>query len=76
MKKLFGFVVVAVFFLAIFSSCKKDYTCECTYTDMLDAKQTVKMEMEKVKKADAEEACDALKATWTLVDAKTNCELK
>ena len=48
-----------------FTSCKKDYTCTCTYTDS-DGKQTEKTEIKDAKKKDAQDACDAMSLLYSL----------
>jgi hypothetical protein len=76
MKK-FAFIFGVAFVATLaFSSCKKDYTCSCTYKDITDQTATIDLEIKDAKKKDAEDACDALKATWALVDAGLTCELK
>jgi hypothetical protein len=52
MKKIFMIVAVAGFGLA---SCKKDYTCECTYTGAVSGSSSVTI---TDTKKDAEAACD------------------
>jgi len=54
MKKSVLFVAVAALALS-FSSCKKDYTCDCTVNG-----NTTSTPLENVSKSDAEDACDAL----------------
>ena len=62
MKKVLGIAAIALFAFS-FASCKKDYTCTCT-----DSTGTVtKVTYEKVKKADAEEACSASSSIWALL---------
>lgn len=56
MKKSLLFVAVAALALS-FSSCKKDYSCDCTI-----AGTTTETTLENYSKADAEAACDALDA--------------
>jgi len=51
MKKVFALVAV----VALLASCKKDYTCTCTIAGVKTSTT-----YEKVKKADAEDACSAL----------------
>jgi hypothetical protein len=51
MKKIFAAVAI----VALFASCKKDYTCDCTVGAV-----TTSTPINDAKKADAEEACDAL----------------
>lgn len=55
MKKIT--LVAAVTLLAVsFTSCKKDYTCECTYSNTaLNSSSTI-----KTTKKDAEEKCKTL----------------
>jgi hypothetical protein len=67
MKKLLLFAVVLS--AASFTSCTKDYTCECTILS-----QTTEYEFQDVKKSEAEEGCDALTASASIVGGK--CELK
>lgn len=57
MKKFSILAVAAIFVLGL-SSCKKDYTCTCTYPSGDPESVTYK----DVKKKDAEDACDALSA--------------
>jgi hypothetical protein len=64
MKKVLTIAAV-VALTASFTSCKKDYTCDCTYTyEVLGVEETVDYtyEYNKVKKKDATEACDAANA--------------
>lgn len=70
MKKLI-IAIAVVGFVVSFSSCKKDYTCDCTY-----ASQTISAEIKDSKKGDAEDTCDALEATYKLGDPSASCELK
>lgn len=69
MKKVFLIATAAVFVLA-FTSCKKDYTCDCTGTDAWTYSYT----MTDVTKKDAEASCDAANATWSSFGA--SCSLK
>jgi len=52
MKKFLAICSVALF-AASFTSCKKDYVCECTVDGVVDNS----MNIPKAKKADAETAC-------------------
>lgn len=52
MKKVLSFAAAAVFVFGL-SSCKKDYTCECTANGQVIATQTANM-----KKKDAETWCE------------------
>ena len=56
-----------------FSSCKKDYTCECTYKDAFGASQTSTVDYKDAKKSDAEDACKAYNIPG---GTDFNCELK
>jgi hypothetical protein len=58
MKKIF----VAVAVVALFASCKKDYSCACT-TSGNGSNITVTADLGKQKKSDAEDACNAGNAT-------------
>ncbi len=77
MKKLF--IAVAVVGLAIsFSSCAKDYTCECVST--LDGVEigTTEMTAEFSKSSDAENWCSGTSTSSTVlgITSGTECELK
>ncbi len=50
-------VAVVVLATVSMSSCKKDYTCTCEFGGVESS-----VTYEKVKKADAQESCDALDA--------------
>ena len=65
MKKLFPVAAVAALAL-MFTSCKKNYTCEC---DIAGTPKT--WELGKQKKKDAEAACKNLQVTSTVT-----CKLK
>ncbi len=58
MKKLFTLSIVAMF-VFVFSSCKKDYTCTCTFPNG----DTTVTQIDNVSKDDAQSACNALIAT-------------
>jgi hypothetical protein len=62
MKKITLVAVAALVMGSMFTSCKKDYTCDCK--DSAGVAQTA-IPYTKVKKADAKKACDALNTTWT-----------
>ncbi|MFT6137285.1 MAG: hypothetical protein ACJASM_001603 [Salibacteraceae bacterium] len=53
--KLFLAICSVALFAASFTSCKKDYICECTIGGVLDNS----LNIPKAKKADAEAACTA-----------------
>jgi predicted SprT family Zn-dependent metalloprotease len=75
MKKLLTVLFVASLATA-FTSCKKDFVCECT----LDGQKT-ETPINDSKKSDAQNACDALdvtaKGAGALIgDANAGCSLK
>lgn len=74
MKKVSIFAVALVGVFAM-SSCKKDYTCNCTYTNFDGEVVTVPTEIPDSKKKDAEDACDAASATYALLGSGASCEL-
>lgn len=70
MKKVLigsGFALMA---LVVLSSCKKDYTCACTYDST-----TVNMEYTDVKKKDAEDACSTQETLFKIVDPAASCSI-
>lgn len=72
MKKLT--LIAGVFAMVAMTSCKKDYTCECT-TPMADGTElTTEHELNDYKKGDAEDACDELDGAAAI--ANGNCQLK
>lgn len=74
MKKGLGLLLGVAFIMALgFTSCKKDYTCECTFTAPTPM---ITLPYEKTTKADAEEACDAAEVTYKVADAGASCSLK
>ncbi len=74
MKKLLT-LALATGFIFAFSSCKKEYTCECsTTTDgVLVAGSTVTSTAEFSKKSDAEAWCNT---ETTVGTTTTKCELQ
>ena len=78
MKKVFILGALCVVALA---SCKKDYSCKCTYTSISDGETTVYVDTYEVEGADktqAQAACN--EATISVVDGNDSesrtCELK
>ena len=69
MKIKFVFALAAVAVLSL-ASCKKDYTCECTW-NVNDTAMDYSFEIKDAKKADAEEAC-----TYNVPGSSVSCELK
>ncbi len=71
MKKL-SMIAMGVVLVASLASCKKDYTCTCTWTDgssSLSSSTTL-----HAKKKDAESACEANQVTNG--SSTWKCELK
>lgn len=68
MKKLLLAAVVLAG-TASMTSCKKDYSCECT-----SGTDTYKLEIQDAKKKDAKAACDTWSALYTFGGG--SCELK
>jgi len=73
MKKLLSIAAVTVALVSL-SSCKKDYTCSCTYTATGLGTQTTNTTIADAKKKDAETACDNIQTTYSLLGG--TCELK
>jgi len=59
MKKIFAAVAI----VALFASCKKDYTCDC-----LVLGQTTSTPINDAKKSDAEDACNTLSVSAALLN--------
>lgn len=68
MKKLALIAVVAGF---VFTSCKKDYTCHCTFT----GGGTLDIAIKNTKKK-AQDSCDAAETTYKGGDSGAACTLK
>lgn len=79
MKKLV-LAVAVVGGLAALTSCKKDWTCECTITTTgtVNSTTTADTVYTDMKKADAQTACDANDASVSILGESitTECELK
>lgn len=71
-KLLFVFAIAAVGSLA---SCKKDYTCNCTYNDVFGDQQNESFDYDKQKKSDAEDACDTQETQFQRIDDEASCSL-
>lgn len=72
MKK-FSMVAVATLLVGtLFTSCKKDYSCECSYNDGSGNTATATI---KGTKADAKKACEALNANYSMF-TNVSCKLK
>lgn len=59
MKKIAPIVAIALG--AMFTSCKKDYTCNCTMQGV-----SYPIELKDVKKSDAKDACQAAGSIYIL----------
>jgi len=68
MKKIAPIAAIALFAVA-FTSCKKNYKCECTILGV-----TTTTDYGKVKKSDAETSCNNADAAAKIVDG--SCTLK
>ncbi len=72
MKKIAPIAMVALIGALSLTSCKKNYTCDCTYS-VSGVSQTYSWQTGKVKKSDAKAACEGYTATgWTNI----SCSLK
>jgi hypothetical protein len=69
MKKVLAVAALSVFGLA---SCKKDYTCKCTFTNG----SSLNIEYQKVKKGDAEDGCASAQTTYQAADAGAKCAIQ
>ena len=70
MKKLLLSVAVLGFITLASSSCKKDYTCECTVNG-----DKLNIEINNAKSADAEASCSSAEATYKTGDPDAKCTL-
>lgn len=64
MKKIVAVAAIAVLGAIVLPSCKKDYTCTCTYT-MGGTSQSVSVKLENVTKKDAKAACETNTALYS-----------
>ncbi len=71
MKKVLFVAAIAAFAFGA-TSCKKDYTCECS-TTVNGETFTTSAEYKDVKKKDAEDSCEAANSAG---GATTTCSLK
>lgn len=69
MKKVASIAMIALLAVS-FTSCKKDWTCECKDENGEVDNYPIK----DVKKADAKKSCDATSSLYTLVGG--SCSLK
>jgi histone acetyltransferase (RNA polymerase elongator complex component) len=75
MKKGLSIILGVAFLAAMmtFTSCKKDYTCTCTFTN---GTSTLNIAINKAKKKDAQSTCDAAQTTYRSADPGAACTLK
>lgn len=74
MKKGLKLLLGVAFIMALgFTSCKKDYTCECTFTAPTPM---LTIAIEKSTKNDAKDACASAEVTYKAADPGANCTLK
>ncbi len=73
MKKIASIAAIALFGAMAMTSCKKDYTCTCTY-NIAGQTTSTDFSLGKQKKKDAEAACSA--RVSTLAGTSVSCNLK
>lgn len=75
MKNLFAIAVLIIFFSA--TSCKKKYSCECTWTDPIFGTTEVGThDYDKQKEDDAKSGCDEQAAAYAVEAPDATCVLK
>lgn len=76
MKKVLAVAAVALFIFSM-TSCKKEWTCECTVTSG-GTSTTASATTEKMTKSDAKDQCEADNGTQTIngVEFTYECEIK
>jgi len=68
-----AFVLLAI----VFTSCRKNYTCQCTYVDPYSSQTIVdNYEISKTRKVLATTICEDRELTWYYLDPTANCVLK
>jgi len=72
-KKLLSIAAVTVALVSL-SSCKKDYTCTCTFVEVGEPNYETNLTIPNVSKKDAKTACDNFTTTYSV--AGGTCELK
>ncbi len=73
MKKISLLILCAGMALGL-ASCRKDYTCTCTY-NAGSGNVTVPVIYDNVKKSDATEACENSEAVFKTADPNATCTL-
>lgn len=75
MRKILLVAAVAFTGAIFLPSCKKDYTCVCTYTDTNGDSQSVEATMNNVKKKDAKSVCSDMSSNYSFFTS-VECKLK
>ena len=70
MKKILAILAVAAF-AASFTSCKKDYTCECSWNGTSIGSATI-----HATKGKSTSVCNELSATYALYGSGVTCKIK
>lgn len=69
MKKLSLIILSLLATLMIIPSCKKDFTCYCTYKDVIGEPGTLTWEIEDARKKDAKDTCETYTfAGWSEIE--------
>lgn len=58
--------------LAAMTSCRKDYTCDCSFSSGED----LTIPLDNYKKSEAEDACNSAETTYQNADSDASCTLK
>lgn len=72
MKKSLIVLGIAVLATLSFSSCKKDYTCECKFASGSNSSAAIT----NSTKATAEDACDKIESGFNVGSTDATCTLK
>lgn len=75
MKKIVYVAAVALAGTILLPSCKKDYTCSCTYDDGTGGATTIDATISNSTKAKAKAACDLMDNNY-LGFTNVQCDLK
>ncbi len=71
MKKIM-FTLLAFFLVGVMSSCRKDYVCECRFTD---GTPPMNIEIVDANRFDARDACETIEITYQKDDPRASCSL-
>ena len=74
MKKLLPLLLLPAFVVLFTASCKKKYTCTCTYTDLNGQTQT-DASLYTGTKTDAKNACTSRAVDYTNLGTNISCSL-